>query len=114
MNESKRQPAAGPDAKVVPTPFKLHRVETACSRWGNFLKAFLLSVCTALGVLILTRLVSWGKNLPLYKEMIYLCYKRDRETGKRERSQWAQISHTNYYCPLYNCWLHNKLQGVGV
>ena len=53
------------------------RVLTPCSRLGNFLKAFLLSVCTAFGVLIRTRLVSWGKNFPR-------CQKRERRrTGKR-------------------------------
>ena len=62
---------------MVPTPFRLVRVLTPCSRLGNFLKAFLLSVCTAFGVLIRTRLVSWGKNFPR-------CQKRvKRRTGKR-------------------------------
>ena len=53
------------------------RVLTPCSRLGNFLKAFLLSVCTAFGVLIRTRLVSWGKNFPR-------CQKREREEEDRE------------------------------
>jgi hypothetical protein len=54
-----------PEAKVVPTPLRLVRVAMACSTFGSFLKAFLLSDCTALGVLILTKLVNWGKNFPL-------------------------------------------------
>ena len=59
------------------------RVLTPCSRLGNFLKAFLLSVCTAFGVLIRTRLVSWGKNFPR-------CQKReeeDREEGREDLSE---------------------------
>lgn len=47
-----------PDASVVPTPFRLVRVLTPLSRLGNFLKAFLVSVCTAFGVFIRTKLVS--------------------------------------------------------
>ena len=54
----RRARAMIPDASVVPTPFRLVRVPTACSRLGSFLKAFLLSVCTAFGVLIRTKLVS--------------------------------------------------------
>ena len=51
---------AGPDARVVPTPFSPQSVVIAASTLGSFLKAFLDSVCTALGVLILTKLVSCG------------------------------------------------------
>ena len=54
-----------PDAKVVPTPLRLVSVAVACSReWGNFRKALRVSVCTAFGVLIRTKLVSCGKNFP--------------------------------------------------
>ncbi len=49
-----------PEARVVPTPLRLVRAATAESRAGNFLKAFLVSVWTALGVLIRTKLVSCG------------------------------------------------------
>jgi len=51
---------AGPDARVVPTPFSPQRVVMAASTLGSLRKAFLDSVCTALGVLILTKLVSCG------------------------------------------------------
>ena len=47
-----------PEAKVVPTPLRLQRVVMEASMLGSFLNAFLDSVCTALGVLIRTRLVS--------------------------------------------------------
>ena len=47
-----------PDAMVVPTPLRLVSVAQACSRFGSFRKAFLVSATTALGVLIRTRLVS--------------------------------------------------------
>ena len=47
-----------PEARVVPTPLRPQRVVMAASTLGSFLKAFLDSVCTALGVLMRTRLVS--------------------------------------------------------
>jgi hypothetical protein len=53
-----------PEARVVPTPFRLVRDATACSRFGSFLNAFLLSVMTAFGELIRTKLVNCGKNFP--------------------------------------------------
>ena len=53
-----RQDNKQPDARVVPTPFKLQRVEHAPSRCGSFLNAFLDSVCTARGVLMRTKLVN--------------------------------------------------------
>ena len=49
-----------PDASVVPTPFRPQRVVMDASMFGSFLNAFLDSVWTALGVLILTKLVNWG------------------------------------------------------
>ena len=49
-----------PEASVVPTPLRPQSVVTAASMLGSFLKAFLDSVWTALGVLMRTRLVSWG------------------------------------------------------
>ena len=52
--------AGGPEARVVPTPFRLVSVARAESMLGSFLKAFLDSVTTARGVLIRTRLVSCG------------------------------------------------------
>ena len=63
---------------VVPTPMRLVSVDAAGSRWGSFLKAFLVSVCTALGVLMRTRLLSWGKNFPR-------CTK-----GKSKESEWEE------------------------
>ena len=56
-----------PDARVVPTPFKFVKVAMALSKLGSLRKAFRLTVCTAFGVLIRTRLVNWGKNLPRCK-----------------------------------------------
>jgi hypothetical protein len=50
----------GPEARVQPTPLRPHSVVMAASRLGSFLKAFRDSVWTARGVLIRTRLVSWG------------------------------------------------------
>ena len=47
-----------PDARVVPTPFSPHKVVMLASMFGSFLNAFLDSVWTALGVLILTKLVN--------------------------------------------------------
>ena len=47
-----------PEASVVPTPLRLVRVAMACSTLGSFRKAFLLSDCTALGVLIRTKFVN--------------------------------------------------------
>lgn len=49
---------------MVPTPLRLVKVEMACSTLGNFRKALRLSVWTAFGVLMRTRLVSCGKNFP--------------------------------------------------
>ena len=46
-----------PVAMVVPTPFKLLRLFKADSRLGNLRRAFRVSVATALGVLIITRLI---------------------------------------------------------
>lgn len=43
------------DAIVVPTPLRLDRAAMACSRLGNFLNAFLVSIMTARGVLTLMR-----------------------------------------------------------
>jgi hypothetical protein len=40
----------------------------ACSMLGSFRKAFLLSDCTALGVLIRTKFVNWGKNFPRWRK----------------------------------------------
>ena len=51
---------AAPDARVVPTPFSPQSVVMAASTFGILRKAFLDSVWTALGVLILTKLVSCG------------------------------------------------------
>ena len=56
-----------PEAKVVPTPLRLVRVEIACSTLGNLRKALRVSVCTAFGVLMRTRLVNCGKNFPRCK-----------------------------------------------
>ena len=70
-----------PEARVIPTPFRLVRVEAAGSSCGSFRKAFLLSVCTALGVLILTRLVSCGKNLPRCQE------KKGRKGGEEKENR---------------------------
>ena len=61
-----------PDARVVPTPFKLVKDTKALSKLGSLRKAFRVSVCTAFGVLIRTRLVNWGKNLPRCKREIRL------------------------------------------
>lgn len=58
-----------PEANVVPTPFRLDRLAMACSIFGSFRKAFLVSVWTAFGVLIRTRLVSCGKNLPRWRKI---------------------------------------------
>lgn len=67
MNHSRTRIINKPEAKVVPTPFKLVKVEMACSTLGNLRKALRLSVCTAFGVLILTKFVSCGKNFPRCK-----------------------------------------------
>jgi len=69
-----------PDASVVPTPFKLVSVAAACSTLGSFLNAFLLSVCTALGVLMRTKLVNCGKNLPRCGRVT----EREGEKGKEK------------------------------
>ena len=61
-----------PDARVVPTPFKLVKDAKALSKLGSLRKAFRLSVCTAFGVLMRTRLVNWGKNLPRWKKEMRL------------------------------------------
>jgi hypothetical protein len=71
MSREKKVPRSGchqPDASVVPTPLRLVNVAMACSTLGNFLNAFLLSDCTALGVLMRTKLVNWGKNFPRCEE----------------------------------------------
>ena len=47
-----------PEAKVVPTPLRLVKVEMACSTLGSLRKALRLSVCTAFGVLIRTKFVN--------------------------------------------------------
>ena len=57
---SSKQAGLQPEASVHPTPLSPHKVVMAASRLGSFLNAFLLSVCTARGVLIRTRLVSCG------------------------------------------------------
>ena len=57
---SSKQAGLQPEASVHPTPLSPHKVVIAASRFGSFRKAFLLSVCTARGVLIRTRLVSCG------------------------------------------------------
>ena len=49
-----------PEASVVPTPLRPQSVVMAASMLGSFLKAFLDSVWTARGVLMRTKLVSWG------------------------------------------------------
>ena len=51
----------------MPTPLRLVRVEIACSTLGNLRKALRVSVCTAFGVLMRTRLVNCGKNFPRCK-----------------------------------------------
>ena len=73
-----RASSSVPEAMVVPTPLRLVSVDMADSNCGIFLKAFLVSVWTALGVLIMTRFVSWGKNLPR-------CSDAKKEKGKKER-----------------------------
>lgn len=48
------------DAIVMPTPFKFDRAVRACSKFGSFRKAFLVSCITARGVLTFTRYDSCG------------------------------------------------------
>lgn len=48
------------DAIVIPTPFKFDRAVNACSKFGSFLKAFLVSCMTARGVFTFTRYDSCG------------------------------------------------------
>ena len=67
INDKAKEAFDKPEAKVVPTPLRLVKVEIACSRLGNLRKALRVSVCTALGVLMRTRLVNCGKNFPRCK-----------------------------------------------
>ena len=60
MHHADRWRLGTPEARVVPTPLRPQSVVMAASTLGSFLKAFLDSVCTALGVLMRTRLVSCG------------------------------------------------------
>ena len=81
INEMTEEALDKPEAKVVPTPLRLVRVEIACSTLGNFRKALRVSVCTAFGVLMRTRLVNCGKNFPRCK---------------------------NRHSFFYNCWHHRR------
>uniref|UniRef100_A0A8D8BSB7 (northern house mosquito) hypothetical protein n=1 Tax=Culex pipiens TaxID=7175 RepID=A0A8D8BSB7_CULPI len=56
--------ASSADAIVIPTPFRFDSAFNDCSTFGNFRKAFFVSIMTARGVLILIRCVSWGYAFP--------------------------------------------------
>ena len=86
-----------PEAKVVPTPLRLVRVEIACSTLGNLRKALRVSVCTAFGVLMRTRLVNCGKNFPRCKNrhsFFYNCWHHlaDFYTKMFSIEQYTEVS----------------------
>ena len=83
-----------PEAKVVPTPLRLVRVEIACSTLGNFRKALRVSVCTAFGVLMRTRLVNCGKNFPRCKNrhsFFYNCLHRSEIFTQNVKKNYASF-----------------------